>query len=216
MNNLFEVFCRIKKEHPDHHTIIKLKDCSTIITILLGPNGTGKSMSLLSMTEECKKNKIKYVSYSNKHEDIVLKAGWDFDPYKLACAFHSEGERIHDSFDNWANSTLLKEILTNTDSFYVFIDELDSGLSIDRLKLIIHQWKNILVLEKDKHPNRDIKFIFTCNSFEMLEQFNNDNRVKRIWVPTKEYINPQNYEEFKERYIQYDKIINGGYYESYD
>ena len=100
MNIGFKAFCDTKKKKPDHYNKIQLKDCVSVITILLGPNGTGKSMSLRLLEEECKKKKINYLKYSNEQEDIVKKAGWDWDPYKLACAFQStEYHDIDDASD---------------------------------------------------------------------------------------------------------------------
>lgn len=207
MNIGFKAFCDTKKKRPDHYNKIQLKDCVSVITILLGPNGTGKSMSLRLLEEECKKKKINYLKYSNEQEDIVKKAGWDWDPYKLACAFHSEGERIHDSFFEWCNSVLLKELLTNTEDIYVMIDELDSGLSFDKIYYIAKQWLSILTMEKEKNPNRIVKFIFTANSYEMIRCFRSDPRVILFWIPSHEQIVIKNYKDFENMYMEYYKYM---------
>lgn len=174
------------------------------ITLLLGPNGTGKSMSIRNLFEEFRGNGYKAFIYSNKGEDIVTHHS-EWDPRKLVCAFHSEGERICDSINDWADRVYLKELLTNTDDIVFLFDEFDSGLSYDRLQNQIRDFNNIIQLEKEKHPLRIVKYIYTCNSYEMLECFDNisDELLDIIWVPTKEHIPKMSYEEFKNRYIQY-------------
>ncbi len=178
------------------------------ITLFLGPNGTGKSMSIRNLFEEFRSDGYKAFIYSNKTEDIVTHhSGWD--PRKVACAFHSEGERICDSINDWADRVYLKELLTNTDDVVFLFDEFDSGLSYDRLQNQIRDFNNIIQLEKEKHPSRIVKYIYTCNSYEMLECFDNisDELLDIIWVPTKEHISRMSYEEFKNRYIQYYKYM---------
>lgn len=221
MDVKLRTFCNRKKQHPDYYRVVEFNDILTPITILLGPNGTGKTMSIMTIEHECKKNGINYIKYSNKHDDIVTKASWDWDPYKLACAFHSEGERITDSFFEWCNSEVLEQLLTNVKPIYVMIDELDSGLSYDKLHMIIHQWLSIINHELEKHPYRIVRFIFTCNSYEMLEMFDGNSKVLRYWVPTKQIIEPRGYKEFRKYYMEYDKymnkdIYNGGKNESND
>lgn len=203
MNVAYKAFCNTKKKKPNHYNKIQLKDCTSQISILLGPNGTGKSMSLKLLEEECKKKKLKYLKYSNEAEDIVKKAGWDWDPYKLACAFHSEGERMHDSFFEWANSVVLKELLSNEDNLYIMIDELDSGLSFDRIYYIAKQWLSILTMEKEKHPNRIVKFIFTANSYEMVRCFKSDPRTIFFWIPSHDVVTIKNYRDFENMYMEY-------------
>lgn len=203
MNKKYKTFCDKKKEDPSYHTELFVKDVTTPITILLGPNGTGKSMSTLLISEELKKNNICRVTYSNKQNDIV-STSIGFEIEDLACAFHSEGERIDDSIQKWGCNELVKELLTHEDEVWAIIDELDSGLSIDRLRAVLVEYLGIIHHEKKKHPDRIFRYIFTCNSYEMLELFKAfEDITKVIWVPTKEVVKIGTYEQFKKRYIEY-------------
>lgn len=209
MNKKFKEFCDKKLEHPFYHNMITLKSLTKDLVILLGPNGSGKSMSMMNLEQECKRKKINYIKYSTKQNDIVLKASNPFkmDLKGMSCAFHSEGERMCDSFYDWCNSIMLKELLTKETDLYILIDEADSGLSIDRLKESLEQLVHILELEKQKHPNRIVKFIFTCNSYEMYEIIKTKDS-KTIWLPTKEEISPRTYSQFKQRYVEYYEYMN--------
>lgn len=182
------------------------------ITILLGPNGSGKSTSFRLLESYFKKNNIECLTYSNKRNDIVNTC-FDFDIRKLISAFHSEGERIKDSIYEFSGSHFINELLSNEKDIYVLIDELDSGLSIDSLLNIISEYIQVIVLEKHKHPERTVKLVFSCNSYEMLHSFyialdevKNDPlyynykayipEINLIWVPTMEYIYVSSYDAF--------------------
>lgn len=203
MNKQMTKFCETKKKDPNHYTQINLSDLETPITVLLGPNGTGKSMSMRLMQDECKMHNIKYASYSTSRDDIVEKSASPFgnwDVYGIACAFHSEGERMVDSFYKWANETMLRVLLEDKECpVYIFIDEADSGLSLDRIIQTIRPLVNIIKLDS-KH--RDIHVVFTCNSFEMYQVLTSDITTF-LWVPTKEQIHIDSYEDFAYRYLEY-------------
>lgn len=206
MNKIMQQFCDMKKEHPDHYNEVTTRSCSSPITLLIGPNGTGKSMSLRHMKESLKRRKIDYVEYSTSKDDIVQKGSnpfTGFDPYKLACAFHSEGERMIDSFGEWADTVFVRAVLEHKRPLWVFIDEADSGLSIDRLWESLRQIVNIIGWEHfDK--KREIHLVATCNSYEMLEVMRS-KITDIIWVPTKQKIKVKSYESFKKRYMEYSK-----------
>lgn len=196
-------FISNKKKDGEYHREISIKDLDAPITILMGPNGTGKSMSILNMVEEIKSQKdARYVRYSTSRDDIVTTGTgpFNFDPSALAYAYASEGERMIGSFQKWANSKMLEKIMTNKDELYVIIDEADSGLSIDRLMQSLIPLKDIIKMELAK--GRKLHFVFTANSYEMLEVLQSDI-TEIIWVPTKEKIEIDNYEEFKSLYTYY-------------
>ena len=196
-------FISNKKKDGEYHREISIKDLDAPITILMGPNGTGKSMSILNMVEEIKSQKdARYVRYSTSRDDIVTTGTgpFNFDPSALAYAYASEGERMIGSFQKWANSKMLEKIMTNKDELYVIIDEADSGLSIDRLMQSLIPLKDIIKMELAK--GRKLHFVFTVNSYEMLEVLQSDI-TEIIWVPTKEKIEIDNYEEFKSLYTYY-------------
>lgn len=209
MNKEFRRFCENKIKDFDFHNEIKIKKCKKPITVLLGPNGCGKSLSIISMKAELNKEHINYIEYSTKKNDIVSKSASAFgrwNVYGLSCAFHSEGERMCDSFNDWCNTVMLKELLTNEDDLYIFIDEADSGLSLDRLIETLNVLLVILDLEKEKHPNRIVKFVFTCNSYEMLECLRSDKTLF-LWVPTQKEVNFKTYNSFAKKYREYYEMV---------
>lgn len=196
-------FIASKRKDGEYHREISIKDLEAPITILLGPNGTGKSMSMNNMKYEVKHLKdARVVTYSTSRNDIVQEGSnpFSFDPMALVYAYASEGERMIGSFQKWANSKMLEEIMTNKDKLYVIIDEADSGLSMDRLMQSLIPLKDIIKMEIAK--GRDLHFIFSVNSYEMLEVLKSDI-TEIIWVPTKEKIEVQNYAEFKSLYTYY-------------
>lgn len=209
MNKKYQHFIDKKNENWQHYSEISTKRIKKPITVLLGPNGTGKSMSLKNLNYQI--NKIegtKIVSYKTSQDDIVQKgapAFGDWDISKIAMAFASEGERMVSSFFDWTNSDLLKNVLEDKDSpLWVLVDEADSGLSIDRLVLTISQFLFVIISEVKR--GRDIHAVLTCNSWEMLETFLTKGAadyVDIIWVPTKESIHPKTYEDFKKPYREY-------------
>ena len=208
MNKLFKEFCNKKLEHPDYYSEITIKMIKSPITVLLGPNGTGKSMSIKTIKYQLDKQNKQCVMYSTTNIDIVktsAPACGDWDIYGLSCAFHSEGERMCDSFFKWCNSDMLQAIMTNTDPVYIIIDEADSGLSFDRLMESILQLMTIIKMEHNK--GRDIHLVITCNSYEMYECLQSDI-TDVIWVPTKQHIKITSYYNFKKRYIEYYDAVH--------
>lgn len=217
MNQKFKRFCDKKYKDPEYYKEINPDKLTTDITILLGPNGSGKSMSFRLLESYFKNNNIECLTYSNKRNDIVDTC-FNFDIRKLICAFHSEGERIKDSIYEFSGSHFVNKLLSNEKDIYVLIDELDSGLSIDSLLNIISEYIQVITLEKYKHPERTIKLVFSCNSYEMLDSFyialdevKNDPlyykgyipEISLIWVPTMEYIYVSSYDAFIKRYMDY-------------
>lgn len=210
MRTRFKRFCEKKQKDAGYYTLVDKNLCMTPITLLIGPNGTGKTLSLRNIEEVLKKEGIKCIRYSNKNNDIV-NCYSEFNKYAeitdLLSAFHSEGERIIDSVEKWANTHMVKNLLEHDDNIWVLFDELDSGLSIDKLYYFLDQLMSILAYEKKRNPNRDVKFIFSCNSYEMLEYFKCNKNVTIILVPTGEIVDIKTYEEFKDLYLDYYKMM---------
>lgn len=205
MNKKYKKFIEEKKKHLySHCTTIHLDNITKPLTILLGPNGTGKSTSMRTIEQELKNKEIKFTKYSTSHDDIVQKSApafGDWDIAGIACSFHSEGERMSDSFFKWMNSDVLRVLLEDkTCPVAILIDESDSGLSIDK---ICETYSPLLfILEEELKNNRDIKIVITCNSYELAEYLDK-SYAEFIWVPTKEHITLGSYNSFKKRYLEY-------------
>lgn len=193
-------FIEAKSKDGGYYTELKPSDFKKPITILIGPNGTGKSMSLRSIEYVLKKQKnINVITYST-HKDDIVNNNISFDPVKLLSAWRSEGERMTDSFIDWAQTKFIRGLQQDNKPIWILIDEADSGLSIDRLMQSLQQIIEICKLELNR--GRDIHFVFTCNSYEMYEVLNNE-LSECIWVPTKQRLKFNSYEEFKAPYIYY-------------
>lgn len=189
-------FIKKKQEDSSYYTEITINDIQKPFTILLGPNGTGKSTSLRLMKEKFKKDNIQYVMYSTSRDDVVQKgapAFGNWDPYLISAAFQSEGERMCTSFYHWEETAMLKAIMTNTEPLYILIDEADSGLSYDR---ILESLKDLrFILKSELNKNRDIHVVMTANSYELIQGLYDNSLfdevhdisdlIDIIWLPTK-------------------------------
>ena len=206
MNRKMKRFCEKKRENTEYYSKVEWTKLFKIFTILLGPNGTGKTMSLLLMKEYLEKSSSnKVFSYSTSKDDVVKKytGPFDFRPEALVSAFSSEGERMDYSFYTWLKEIFPTIINSKDKDIYIFIDEADSGLSIDRM---IGAFRDFIYVIKDLVNSRDyfIRVVITCNSYELAEIFNDHyEQTSYIWVPTKEFISLGSYHKFKKRYLEY-------------
>jgi len=211
MNKKMKEFCKKKLKNRDYYTQIKYYILFSPISILLGPNGTGKSMSIKLMIQDLPKNSnLKVVSYSTSQDDTVKKhtTPFDFRPEAFAAAFLSEGERMNHSFFTWIDDVLLPAVLKEKDKeLYIFIDEADSGLSIDKMN---EAFRDIIFIVKEElKRGRKIHLIVTANSYELAEIFRDEyDIVSYIWVPTADYILLGSYSKFRKRYLEYYKEMN--------
>lgn len=192
-------FIDAKSKDGSYYVELRPSDFKKPISILLGPNGTGKSMSLKNIEYLLNKKDVNVVTYSTSHDDIVSN-NFNFDPVKLLSAWRSEGERMIDSFIDWAGSRFISALQKDDKPIWILIDEADSGLSIDRLMQSLLQITHVVKCELEK--GRDIHVVFTCNSYEMYEVLASD-LSECIWVPTKQRFKFNSYEEFKELYLYF-------------
>lgn len=199
-------FIEKKKEDFSYHIIVPESLLSSPIVILTGCNGSGKSQTLKRLDKEWKeKYEVLFyrTSKEGRSENYVNPWNSDSNSYArgLASCFESEGERMQDLFSLWADQVLLPKLCKTRDPIRVLIDEADSGLSWDKVMYSLSGISRTIVpMELEK--GRDIKFIFTANSYPMIEALDSPN-TKVLWVPTKEEWAPKTYEEFKEPYKYY-------------
>ena len=211
MNKNMKLFCKKKLKKPNTYTEIKWYNLFGPIVILLGPNGTGKSMSINLMKQELSKSdNLIVISYSTTQDDTVKKhtSPFDFRPEAFAAAFLSEGERMNNSLFTWMDDVMLPAILKERDKeLYIFIDEADSGLSIDKINEAFRDL--IFIVKEEVKRGRKIHVVITCNSYELAEIFKDEYEiVSYLWVPTNEYISLGSYNKFKKRYMEYYKEMN--------
>ena len=210
MNKQMKNFCDNKKKDLDYHKEIKYYTLFSPITILLGPNGTGKSASIKLIKDDLKRLDYNVVYYSTSNDDVVKKYGgpFRFRPSAIRAAFLSEGERMKESFTTWVEEEMIPAILKDKNDLFILIDEADSGLSLDKMYETFCDI--IFIIKQELKNNRRIKMVISANSYELAELFNSEESgtVSYIWVPTEEYIILGSYNKFKKSYIEYDEEMN--------
>lgn len=207
MNKKDRDFINKKREDSEYFSQITTKNIIRPWTVLLGPNGTGKSMSMKLLSDSLKHNKDIEVLFYGTHKDApsnkVQGIYGDLDHDYLTAIFSSEGEGMTISFWKWLSTKLpYNELCSNTKPLWLLLDEIDSGLSSDRILYQVHQF--IRVINEARH-NRDIHIIISCNSYELLEVLHHflDDTLDILWVPSKKHIKFQSYKEFKKMYFDY-------------
>ena len=128
-------------------------------------------------------------------------------PEAFLAAFMSEGERMNQSFFTWVKDIMLPAVLKNKEELFIFIDEADSGLSLDKIQEAFRDI--IFIIKEENKRGRRIHLIVTANSYELAEVFKEEvELVAYIWVPTNEFILLGSYNKFKKRYMEYYKEMN--------
>lgn len=110
------------------------------------------------------------------------------------------------SFDKWGAQKLVPIVLKSTEPLWILLDEIDSGLSIDRIRQTVSIIKMIFAGEYQKE--REIQFVISCNSYELYEALQHDEFTQNIWVPTNSSFYPKSYEEFKKPYLEYYEKVH--------
>jgi AAA15 family ATPase/GTPase len=198
-------FIKNKYKEPGLYNTIDIESFDKPMNVIIGPNGTGKSMTCKLAEDYCKKNSIGVYRYTTKSNDVVdgcRSAYLDLSPEKLAAAFTSEGERMNYSFDTWLIENILPNI-KNNDKMYIILDEIDSGLSPDRIWSSLQVVKTMCKVENEhKH---DVRFIITCNSYELLEFISLNTDLNIFWMPTTDKVVINSYKDFRKLYYNYLK-----------
>lgn len=205
---------------------------NTDIHILLGPNGSGKTTSLRTIKHELDSkhnpnstyddpnplirrlhtsNPTIPVLYYGSDRNDISKTTSDITLQALTANFLSEGEHMCTSFSKWFTTTWYPYLQDPSyHEMYVLIDELDSGLSLDRIKHTIDQLHNIHTIETTKY-NRKINIIFTANSYELLESIQRLFKNNTVyWLPSHKQVIINSYQEFSKLYnYNYTKLRKG-------
>jgi ABC-type phosphate/phosphonate transport system ATPase subunit len=139
------------------------------VTVLIGCNGAGKSTLLMQLRDICNKDGFPTVYYDNlRHggDNAVSKAAfhddWDFVASSI---MSSEGENIVSNIARVAAN--IGRIARNAkDKFFVFMDAVDSGLSVDN----IIDLKELLfktALEDCNNRGVELYIIISANEYEL-------------------------------------------------
>ena len=193
------------------------------ITMLIGPNGSGKTTALsqlrsLFSTEHDlvkKWNKLEindsirdlYSSYlyDNVYEETFTKSTWGATEHidRVAKTFeNSEGQNMYDYLYykiNEIGQAVTKAIKNNRKGIFLLFDGLDSGLSLDVINIIRKSVLEFIIETEKKRSNIEVYIVCSANSYEFC------NNYDCIDVTNQQHITFTNYEDYSKYFIKEDK-----------
>lgn len=140
------------------------------ITILVGCNGWGKSTLLDQIKDNLNYENIRFIYFDNLHDgnrtsiaDAISRGNVRFASSML-CS--SEGEGIINNVCKLAGQMgdYIREATQN--EYFILLDAIDSGLSIDNVVMIKEQLFNTII-EDVKSRGKTVYIIVSANEFEM-------------------------------------------------
>ena len=180
--------------YSDYNNIFKNNtlEVNTGITVLVGCNGIGKTTLLHQIKENLKDNDIPVCSY-NFFEDDEKKMRQKYlangETRKLAnFVTSSEGERItYIACDLFYKIGRMINENPNSKEYWVLVDAIDSGLSIDGIIEVKESIGTVLEENKDK----DVYFLISTNSYELAR------KEKCLMVENGKYTRFFSYEDYR-------------------
>lgn len=217
---------KISKDPNDIGCTLYKKGTITIqpgVTVLVGCNGAGKTTLIRTLKEKLDKENIPHIEYNNLTEggnssmqEALFRDDMDF---LVRGAISSEGERIVMNMERMARkigdfvrtgkSNSMKNIFADIFSDrkeekvepinerWIFLDAIDSGLSVDNIVDI----KEVLfetILEHN--TENDIYIIVSANEYEMAR------KQQCFDVYNGKYITFKDYEEYREFILKSKEI----------
>lgn len=177
------------------------------ISVILAPNGGGKTTTLNNLKKELEKKNIKVFLYSHYNDSFKLGKNnypeiFNKPENIIYSKFKSEGEELQYSFEEWLEKNIFKlmfgirEGMIHIDELVLLIDELDSGLSLDKIKETISIFELFFI--DAKKSNTKLKIILSANSYELASQF----KDSCYWLKTGKLVNIENYNNFEKLYVK--------------
>ena len=192
------------------------------ITMLIGPNGSGKTTALsqirsLFSTEDdlVKKwntieinnsirNSYSSYLYDNVYEEKFAKERWTYSDQmeRVAKTFeNSEGQNMYDYLYykiNEIGQAVTKAIKNNRKGIFLLFDGLDSGLSLDVINEIRKDVLEFIIETEKKRSDLEVYIICSANSYEFC------NNYDCIDVTNQEHITFTDYEDYSNYFIKED------------
>ena len=217
-----EIWLHSNPKYTKRESIPIKYDINPGITMLIGPNGSGKTTalsqirSLFSTQNDLVKkwNQIDkndsirdlYSSYlyDNVYEETFTKSTWGATEHidRVAKTFeNSEGQNMYDYLYykiNEIGQAVTKAIKNNRKGIFLLFDGLDSGLSLDVINIIR---KSVLEFIIETEMNRSILEVYivcSANSYEFC------NNYDCIDVTNQKHIVFTNYEYYSKYFIKED------------
>lgn len=184
------------------------------VTMLIGPNGSGKTSALSQLdsifnTSNWKtiedndylRNEYACYYYNNTHEQLSAKQRWLDSGLtrRLASSFeNSEGQDMWDYIYYKATAigkTIRTAKETNKKGIFILIDGLDSGLSLDKINELRTHLLDF-INKKETSEDFEVYIICSANSYEMCNHYN------CIDVTNQNKVIFNNYEDFEKYFIK--------------
>lgn len=218
-----EIWLHSNPKYTKRESIPVKYNISPGITMLIGPNGSGKTTALsqirsLFSTEDdlVKKwntieindsirNSYSSYLYDNVYEETFTKSTWGATEHidRVAKTFeNSEGQNMYDYLYykiNEIGQAVTKAIKNNRKGIFLLFDGLDSGLSLDVINTIRKSVLEFIIETEKKRSNLEVYIVCSANSYEFC------NNYDCIDVTNQQHITFTNYEDYSKYFIKEDK-----------
>lgn len=136
---------------------------------------------------------ISYDSHADDHTNTMSSTLANKDLVQFALRGESsEGQNnLYSMMDLFNNAQAIAKKHQNLEQLIIFVDGIDSGLSVDMIDLIIRTLDVKMKQVEDKNPNLEVAMIFTTNNYEMVRDSIALDPI------TSEPIEYENYEDFR-------------------
>ena len=136
---------------------------------------------------------ISYDSHADDHTNTMSSTLLNKDLSQFALRSESsEGQNnLYSLMDLFNNAQAIAKKHQNLEQLIIFVDGIDSGLSVDMIDLITRTLDIKMKQVEDKNPNLEVAMIFTTNNYEMVRN------LIALDPITFESIEYENYEDFR-------------------
>lgn len=136
---------------------------------------------------------ISYDSHADDHTNTMSSTLVNKNLSLFALrAESSEGQNnLYSMMDLFNNAQTIAKKHQNLEQLIIFVDGIDSGLSVDMIDLIIRTLDIKIKQVEDQNPNLEVAMIFTTNNYEMVRDSIALDPI------TSEPIEYENYEDFR-------------------
>lgn len=215
-----EIWLHSNPKYTKRESIPVKYNISPGITMLIGPNGSGKTTALsqirsLFSTEDdlVKKwntieinnsirNSYSSYLYDNVYEETFTKSTWGATDHldRVAQTFeNSEGQNMYDYLYykiNEIGQAVTKAIKNNKKGIFLLFDGLDSGLSLDVINTIRKSVLEFIIETEKKRSNLEVYIICSANSYEFC------NNYDCIDVTNQKHITFTNYTDYEKYFVK--------------